>query len=164
MSSLFFYEHNGVVSPPNVLVVIFWRFYVTYPHIWVQPHIGVSNCVVISLLRYQIIVIYHHCFSPNTMVLFHRHRCWLLYFCITIFYLLTDDCDHSLGSMITLEVLFWSIILSLYCYISLSPLSAGLCGITFISDFYSSAMAPYHHKFCLLLFLSYRFIHDPCCI
>ena len=52
------------------------------------------------------------------------------------FYLfLSMECNLLLGLLITLEWISWEIILSLYWYISLSTLSAGLCGITFLVTF-----------------------------
>ena len=33
-------------------------------------------------------------FSPSTMALFHRHICWLLYFEVFLWSLLTDECDQ----------------------------------------------------------------------
>ena len=111
--SLFFSQHNGVVSPSLFLVVIFLRFSLFSCCPWVQPIVGFSENNRITFLSDNIIAIYHHCFYPSTKVSFHRH-CWqLLYF--LVFFM--DECNHSLGFLITLEVLCWAIILSLYIII-----------------------------------------------
>ena len=53
------------------------------------------------------------CFSPRRMALFHRH-CFFCYFIDFLCFLISHEFDHSLGSLITLAVLFWAIIISLY--------------------------------------------------
>ena len=127
---------------------------------WVWPLVGIADYIGSTLLIDHIIPIYHHCFSPSTISSFKSHRCRLLYIWSFLWFLPMDECNHLLGLPITLELLFWAIILSLYFYISLSPLSPGLCGITFVSDFYSSAMALYHRYLCLFFCLLYWF--PPC--
>ena len=47
-------------------------------------------------------------FSTSTMVLFHRHDCWLLYFEVFLLFLLFDDFNQSLGSLITLDITLMS--------------------------------------------------------
>ena len=69
------------------------------------------------------------------MAAFHRHHCWLLYLDIFLWFIPNDKCNHMLGYMITLEVLFWRDYIISILYISLSPLSDGLCGITFLESF-----------------------------
>ena len=88
----------------------------------VQPLVWIADYIGNTLLRDHIIAIYHHCFYPSIMSLFCRHCCWLLYFEVFLWFLPMNDCDHSLGFLITLKVLCWAIIFSLYCYVSLSPL------------------------------------------
>ena len=68
----------------------------------------------------------NHCyiswfFSPSTMVLFYRHHCWLLYFEVSLSFLLTDDCDRSFRSLLTSELIFWAILLSPYIIIVFLP-------------------------------------------
>ena len=75
-----FSDNNGFVSLSMFLIVIFWNFSVTPPHRRVQPIIGIASYIGNALLSNHIIAIYHHCFNPNTMELFHRQRFWLLYF------------------------------------------------------------------------------------
>ena len=53
------------------------------------------------------------CFSHRTMVSFHCHRCWLL-FSVFFGFLISHECDHSLGSLLTPKLLCWAIILSPY--------------------------------------------------
>ena len=136
---------------PRCWLLYFIVFFLP-PHGLVQPLVDFADYIGSIFLRNHTIAMHNHCFSPSTMASFHSHHCWLLCFLIILFSLPTDDCDHSLVSLITLVVLCWAITLSLYFYISLPPLSDQLCGITFISDFYSSVVLPYHCRFCLLLF------------
>ena len=98
------------------------------------------------------------------MALFQRHHFLIFIFWFFLLFLPIFECDHYLGSLITLEVPFWAIILWMYRYISLSPLSDWFCGITFFSEFYSSAIAPYYRRFCLLLLLYCLFppLMDEC--
>ena len=92
------------------------NFFVISPHGWVQPLVWIATYIGINFLSDCIIAIYRHCFYPSTIASFHRHRCWLLYLEVFIWFLPMDDCNHLLGLMITLEVLYWVIILSLYWY------------------------------------------------
>ena len=91
------------------------------------------------------------------MTLFHCYRCWLFYIVIFIPPPM-DECDHPLGLLITLEVILWAIISLLYWYISLSPLSAGLCGIKCLVTFITErcccfTVASVYCWFCLTFFL-----------
>ena len=79
-SSLFFSEHNGIVSPSPLLIVIFWSFSVITHHGWVLPLIVFAAYIGSTLKIDHIIAINHHYFFPITMASFRRHRCWLLYF------------------------------------------------------------------------------------
>ena len=98
-------------------LLFFCRFYL-FPHCpWVQPLVGFTYYIGSTLMSNHIIAIYHNCFSAITMASFHCHRCWLLYFEVFLWLLPTDECDHLLGSLLTLEVIFWAIILSLYIII-----------------------------------------------
>ena len=54
------------------------------------------------------------CFSPSTMVSFHHHCCWLLFYFFIFGFLISHECDHSFGSLLTSKLLSWAIILSPY--------------------------------------------------
>ena len=127
-------------------------------HGWGRPFFGIADYIESTFLRDNVITIYHHCLSLSTMAQFQRHRCWLLYIFIFTLSLHTDECEYSLGLMITLEVLFWAIISLIYCYISIITLISWIVWYHSFSDFYSSTMASYHRCFYLLLFLSYLFV------
>ena len=88
----------------------------------------------IFLLSYYL-YIKSKCFSPRTMILFHRHHCWLLYLEVPLLFLLTYEWDHLLGSMHTLEVLFWVIVLSPYIIIVFIP-EQWCCFTTTVVDIY----------------------------
>ena len=51
------------------------------------------------------------------MAPYYRHHGLFLFFVVFLCFLLADECDHSLGSLITLDVLCWEIILLLYIII-----------------------------------------------
>ena len=62
------------------------NFFSLFPHCpRVRPLIGFTDYIEITLLSNHIINIYHHCFSPSTMVFFHRHHFLFLCFVICIF-------------------------------------------------------------------------------
>ena len=82
--SLFFSQHNGVVSLSPLLIDIFCRFHLFVPHGWVQLLVGIADYIGSTLLIDHIITIYHNCFSPSTMALFYCHSCRLLYFAVFI--------------------------------------------------------------------------------
>ena len=46
-------------------------------HGLVQPLVRIAAFVIITLLRYRIITIYHLFFSPRTIAYFHRHNLWV---------------------------------------------------------------------------------------
>ena len=60
-------------------------------------------------------------FFHSTMSPFHCHCCWLLVFVVFFCFLVAHECNHLLGLLITLEVPFWAVILSLYIII-ITPL------------------------------------------
>ena len=74
--------------------------------------LGLMIILEINLLSYKIIAIYHVCFYPIKMASFHRHHCWLLYFEVFPWFLLTDECNHSFRSLLALEAIFLAIVLS----------------------------------------------------
>ena len=100
--SLFFSQHNGVVSPSPSIVffhIYSWFHYCSRvrPLLWIAAYIG------IDFLSDRIIVIYHD-FYPRTMTLFRRHHYWLLYFEVFLWFPLLDDFNQSLDSLITLKI------------------------------------------------------------
>ena len=58
-------------------------------------------------------------FSTSTLASFHHHQCWLIGFIIFLCFLISHECYHLLGLLITLEVLCWAIILLLFINIFL---------------------------------------------
>ena len=52
------------------------------------------------------------------MASFHRHRYWLLFFAVFLCFLVAHKFGHLVGSLITLELIWWAIILSLFITIS----------------------------------------------
>ena len=78
--SLFFYQHNGIVSPSPLLIVICCRFSLFLRCPWVRPLIVFADYIGSTFLSNHIIALYHHYFSQIIMALFHRQHCWLLYF------------------------------------------------------------------------------------
>ena len=115
---LFLSQHNAVVSPSLLLVIKFLIFFL--PHGWVRPLVEIADYIRTSFMSNHIIAIYHHCFSLSTIVSFHCHHCLLIYFESFLWILHTYECDHSLGLLITLEVLCWAIVLFLYIIIFFS--------------------------------------------
>ena len=110
-NNCFFSGHNGVVSPSLLLIVLFWSFSVMPLHGWVRPLVEIAAYTGSTFLSNNIIAIYCHTFYPSTTALFHCHRCLLTYFEVFLWFLPIDEFDHSLGLLITLEVIFWAIIL-----------------------------------------------------
>ena len=51
------------------------------------------------------------CFSPSTMVSFHHHRCWLLFFGVFLVASFHHECNHSFGLLCLSDLLCWAIIL-----------------------------------------------------
>ena len=70
-----------------------------------------------------------------------------------------DDWDQFWVSLIRLEILWWAIILLLYNIISFKTLIGSIMRRRVLSQFYTGAMAPYHHHCGILLF--YRFLFPP---
>ena len=60
------------------------------------------------------------CLSPCTIAPFHCHRCWLLSSVVYLCLIISLEYNHSLDLLITLEVIFWEIILLLYIIIFFS--------------------------------------------
>ena len=91
--------------------------------------------------------IYHDCFSPSKIGSFHSHRCWFLYSEVSLSFLLIDGCKHLFRSLLTLEVLWWVIVLSPYIIV-----------------FKTTTMASFHPNYCWLLyfevFLWFLFVDD----
>ena len=212
ISSLFISQNNGIVLLSLLLIVIFchplppsqmsattiWGSWLNWKYFSEQS----CYCYILWL------------FYPITMVFFHLHHWWLLYSVVFIWFPTKDKCYHSLGLLVTLEVLFKETILLLYIIIVSLPVQwscftitvvdcYGLsylfppsprmsestswdwwmhrkdfsersyyryiaiyhynpywmdCVVSNFSDFYSSAMVPYHRSFYLLLFLSSLFV------
>ena len=115
-----FSNHNGMVSPSPLLIVIFWSFSVIPPHIWARLLFWVAAYIGTTILSDRIIAIYPHCISPSTMVCFRRHRRWLLYF--EVFYdssyLLTATTRSD--SWLHWKLLCWAMKSSLYIMIFFS--------------------------------------------
>ena len=101
-----------------LLIVTFCHIYLFPPHWWVRPLVDIDDHIVNTFMRDHIITLYHHWFYPITMASFHRHPCYIyIYIYIyTYCFLPRDECDQSLVSLITLEVIFWTIISLLYWY------------------------------------------------
>ena len=104
LSWLFFSEHNGVVSPSPVLIVLFWSFSVISPYKWVWPLVLIDSYIGITLLSNIIITIHHHCFSTSTMASFSPSPFLIVIFWSFIWFLLVDDWNNFLGLLITLEI------------------------------------------------------------
>ena len=84
---MFFSQHNVVVSPSSLLIVVFWCFLL---FIFSNDYNHLVVCMIaleITLLSDQIIDIYHDCFSPGVMALFCRHPYW--------FFILKFLCHYS---------------------------------------------------------------------
>ena len=62
----------------------------------------------------DIISISYVCYFPITMVLYHCHHCWLLFFVDLHCYLPMDNFNHSLVSLTTVNVPCWAILLELF--------------------------------------------------
>ena len=75
-----FSHHNGVVSPSPLLTIIFWSLSTIHPHRWVHLLIWIAASIGNTFLINFIVSIYHHFFSPSTMMTFHCHHCSFLYF------------------------------------------------------------------------------------
>ena len=113
MVIFFFYQNNGMVSL-SPLLVFFCKIYMFPPRGLVWSLIGITDYIRNTLLGDHIIAIYWFWFSPSTMVSYHCHHYWLLFFVVFRHFFPTDDCDHLLGSLITFEVLCWAIVSELF--------------------------------------------------
>ena len=103
--SLFFSQKNGVVSP-SPLSIVFFRHFSWIPHFpLMRPLIRIADYIGSKMLSNRIIDIHNHYFPPITMALLHRHHFWLPFWSF-LWFLLMDDWNHSLGSLITLEINF----------------------------------------------------------
>ena len=76
--------------------------------------LGLLITLEITLLKDQIIDIYHDCFYPSTMASFRCHHCLLLYFKVFLWLFLTYEWDNLFGLLLTLELIFQVIVLSSY--------------------------------------------------
>ena len=85
------------------------------------------------------------CFSPSTiMASYHHHRCWLFFVVVFICFLLADEFNHSLGSLVILEILCRSgHIIGIYHYF-VFDLHQINCAVSHYLAFFPSAMALYH--------------------
>ena len=144
-SEFFGSHHNSVVSTSALLLDFFSLFYLFSHFPWFLTLVGFAEYIGSNFLRDHNIARYHHCFSPSTMKSFHHQRCWLLFFEVFLWLFPTDKWDHSLGLLLTLEVLFWAIIISLYIFIVFSQHN----GVVSLSPFliviyWSFYLIPYH--------------------
>ena len=75
--------------------------------------LGLVILLETTLLSNKIIAIYHDCFSPIIMALFHFHYCWLLYF---EFFIIPPHgwVRHLFKLLLPLEEIYWDIVLSPY--------------------------------------------------
>ena len=89
---------------------------------------------LITFLRNNIFPIYLFLLSQNNVGVL-LSPLYIVIFCHLYFFPLYRWVLPFLVFLITLEALCWAIILFLYCYISLLPLSVGLCGITILVVF-----------------------------
>ena len=126
-------------------ILIFYLYDLNYDIIY-EIQIILMIFVLVVTSSHPVIVSF---FSTSKMVLYHYHHFWLLFFVIFICFLLADDCNHSLGSLITSKVIFWVITLLLYIIMTLIG-SIVQCHILWW--FYSTAMASYHWCHVVLLF------------
>ena len=77
--SSIFYQKNVVVLSSPLLIVIFCHFSLFPPRRQVRPLVRITDYIGSTLLSNNTIAIYHACFSPSTMDLYHRHHCLLLF-------------------------------------------------------------------------------------
>ena len=136
MVILFFSQHNDVVSLSQSSIFLFLCFS-WFPHCpWMRPLVQIAAYIGSTLLSNRIISICHHCFSTSTMSSFHRHRCWLLYFEVFLLFTIINDCNHSLGFLIILEI---------------TLLSDQIIAI-YHDCFSTNTMESFHHHYCWLLY------------
>ena len=64
----------------------------------------------------RVILSWWVCFLPSIMASFHHH-CWLLSYFNCFCFLISHECNHLFGLLITLEFLSWLIILLLFIII-----------------------------------------------
>ena len=76
-------------------LLLFVVFSLFPPHIWLWPLVGITDYIGSSPLSNHISTIYHVWFSTRKMVLYHRHRWWLLLYVIYICFPPKYDCDHK---------------------------------------------------------------------
>ena len=123
------FQSNGATSPSPWFIVVFCRFYLFPPHGWVLQLVGITDNIGSTFLSNYIIifctwpVLARFCsftLSRNFIPAQWHHITVAMVYCyffLFFCFLLVDECDHSLWSLITSEVLFWAIILSLYIII-----------------------------------------------
>ena len=108
----------------------FWSSYIIPPLWWLQPLVGFDDCIGNYFSGRSNYAIYNHFFNPITMASFHCRHFWLLYFNVFLLSLLEDECGHSFGSLITLELIFWEILLSPYIMVVFLPAQWRIFSVT----------------------------------
>ena len=79
--NLFFLQNNIVVSPLPLLIV--FLLYLSLSSLRMSmTTVGITDYIGISCLGDHIIATYNVCFSPGTIVSYHRNHCWLLFFVV----------------------------------------------------------------------------------
>ena len=111
----------------------------TPPQRWVRPLFGITGFIASTSLRYHIIAVYHHCFSPRTMASFYHHCCWLLHF--DFFYVITPQ--RWFQPLIQIAACIGSTLL-IDCIIAI-----------YHHCFSTSTMVLFHHCRCWLLFFDF---------
>ena len=157
--------------------LFFCRFYFFPPRGRVRPLVGITDYIRSTLLSDHIIDIYHYFIQdpygldcavwPYLEILFQGNGTISLLplFIVFLYFLIclpfTDECDHLLVSLITLGVLFWEIILSLFImfffshnngFISPSPLMI-------FNIYHLSLFSPHVWVWPLVFFFSLLLLH-----
>ena len=127
------------------MITIYWRFSVTTPHRWVWPPVGIAACVGSTFLKRS-----YYCYISS--LFFSQHNgvvspspLLIAIFWIFLWFLLTDECDHLLGSLLRCNYFSEAIILSPYIMIFFLPAQWRSFTVT-VADFlfWSFSMIPPH--------------------
>ena len=103
---VFFYPGTLALFHSDCCRLSFYVVYFYFLHCpWVKQLIEFAHYIGSTFLSNHIIAVYHICFYLRTMTSFHCHNFWLLYFEVFLWLLTTDDWDHSLGFLLTLEII-----------------------------------------------------------
>ena len=113
---MFFYQQNGVVSTPPLLIFLIFEVFLWFLLTDVYNHL-LGLLITLELFLWAIVPSSYNIivFLPAQQSRFTSTivDCYILIF---LWFLPMDNCNNSLWSMIPLEIFLWAIILSMYWY------------------------------------------------